>query len=90
MTLERSGIPALAVITEPFAFKARAEVKALEMPALPIQVLPHPIGQISDEAMRALTDEAFDEVVFALTGDADEVARAYDGAVTSRITFSPI
>lgn len=75
------------MITVPFGFKARAEVKALGMPTLPIQVLPHPIGQISDQAMRDLTDEAYEEVLFALTADAEEVAQAYEGATTPRSTF---
>lgn len=78
----------MAVITEPFSFKARAEVKALGLSSLAIQILPHPIGQISDDEMRALTDEAFEEVVFALTADAHDVAKAYDGAVVPRSTFS--
>lgn len=78
----------MSVITVPFGFKARAEVKALGMPTLPIQILPHPIGQISDQQMRDLTDEAYEEVLFALTADAEEVAKAYEGATTPRSTFS--
>jgi hypothetical protein len=74
----------VAVITEPFGFKARAEVTALGMPDIAIQVLPHPIGQISDEAMRAITDQAYEEVLFALTSPADEVASAYAKAVAPR------
>ena len=88
MTLETADIASLSVITEPFAFKARAEVKALGYPTLPIQILPHPIGQISDDEMRALTDKAYDEVVFALTESADVVSEAYDGAVQPRSTFA--
>lgn len=87
MTLEKAGIPALSVITEPFGFKARAEVTALGVPKLAIQVLPHPIGQISDEEMRALTDEAYEEVVFALTAPAAQVAVAYDKATGPRSEF---
>lgn len=77
----------MSVITVPFGFKARAEVKALGMPNLPIQILPHPIGQISDQAMRDLTDQAYDEVLFALTADAEEVAQAYEGATVARSAF---
>lgn len=81
-------MPSVAVITEPFGFKARAEVSALGLANLPIQILPHPIGQISDDAMRALTDEAFDEVVFSLTSPADEVGRAYTDSVAPRSTYT--
>lgn len=88
MTLEAAGIPSVSVITDPFAFKARAEVKALGCPSLPIQVLPHPIGQISDEEMRAITDEAYDEVVRALTQPADEVAARYEGVVKALSTYT--
>lgn len=88
MTLESADIASLSVITEPFAFKARAEVKALGYPSLPIQILPHPIGQITDDEMRALTDKAYDEVEFALTEDAEVLSEAYDGAVTPRSNFS--
>jgi hypothetical protein len=56
------------------------EVTAMGMSKLPIQVLPHPIGQLSDEMMRSITEEAFDEVLFAITGDADEVAARYTEA----------
>lgn len=81
-------MPSIAVITVPFGFKARAEVGALGLGNLPIQILPHPIGQISDDAMRALTDEGFDEVVFSLTTAADEVGRVYTDSVAPRSTYS--
>ncbi|HEY0453314.1 MAG TPA: hypothetical protein VGD70_29715 [Actinophytocola sp.] len=88
MTLEKLGIPTVSVITEPFGFKARAEVTALGLGTVAIQILPHPIGQISDEEMRALTDQAYDEVLFGLTHPAEEVAEAYRESVTPRTTFS--
>jgi hypothetical protein len=88
VSLEQAGIPALSVVTEPFGFKARAEVTALGVPSLAIQVLPHPIGQIPDEEMRALTDQAYEEVLFALTSPAGVVAAAYDKAVAPRSEFS--
>ena len=52
----------------------------MAMSKLPIQVLPHPIGQLSDEMMRAITDEAFAEVLGAITDDADAVAERYSEA----------
>jgi len=88
VTLEKAGIPSVAVITVPFGFKARAEVTALGLPTAAIQVLPHPIGQISDDAMRAITDQAFDEVLFGLTSPAEKVAAAYTKAVAPRTPFA--
>ena len=58
------------------------------MPKVAIQVLPHPIGQISDEEMRAITDQAYEEVLFGLTASADEVAAAYTKAVAPRSDFA--
>lgn len=81
-------MPTIAVVTEPFGFKARAEVAALGLANLPIQILPHPIGQVSDEAMRGLTDQAFDEVVFSLTRPAVEVGQAYQDSVVPRSAFT--
>jgi hypothetical protein len=87
VTLEKAGIPTVSVVTAPFGFKVRAEVAALGMPNLAIQILPHPVGQISDEEMRALTDEAYDEVIFGLTAPAAEVEAAYAGVVAPRSSF---
>ena len=61
---------------------------ALGVPTLAIQVLPHPIGQISDDEMRALTDEAYEEVLFALTSPAGVVAATYDGSTAPRSEYS--
>lgn len=83
-----SGVPTVIVITEPFAAKARLEAKVLGVPALAMPVLPHPIGQISDDDMRRLTDQAYPEVVFALTAGADVVTKAYEKAVKPRSAFS--
>jgi len=51
-------------------------------------VLPHPIGQLSDEMMRQIADEAFEELVFAVTADADKVATKYTEAVGMGSTYS--
>jgi hypothetical protein len=81
ITLEALGIPQVTVVTKPFAFKVRAEVKSLGLPDLPVQVLPHPIGQRSDSEVRAIADCGFDEIVTALTSAVTEVSTRYSGAV---------
>lgn len=77
MTLENDGVPTCTVITEAFAFKTRREAEILEMGALPLVVMPHPVGQLPVDRMRALTDDSLDEIVFALTATADQLARRY-------------
>lgn len=63
-------------------------MKALGVPALPIQILPHPIGQLQNEQMRVLADQAYDEVIFGLTATVQEVAKAYDTAAEPRSAYS--
>ena len=77
MTLEKTGVPTCSVMTEVFAFKTRKEAEVLEMSALPLVIIPHPVGQLSHEEMVRITDENFAEFEFALTGDVDEIAARY-------------
>ena len=75
MTLESAGVPTCTVITDVFAFKTRKEAEVLEMAALPLVILPHPVGQLPADRMRDITDQHLAEIRFALTGaDADLVA----------------
>ncbi|MGH3756655.1 UGSC family (seleno)protein [Actinophytocola sp.] len=87
VALERAGVPSISVISEPFGIKVRLEVESWGVPELPVQILPHPIGQLPRERMRAIADDAFDEVVFALTNEASVVADAYRDAVSPRSTY---
>lgn len=74
------------MISVPFAFKSRRESEALGMGALPLLVLPHPVGQLPRDEMRAVTDESFPEVEFILTAPTEAVARVY----TNRTKREPI
>lgn len=87
VSLERAGVPSISVISEPFGIKVRLEVESWGLPELPVQILPHPIGQLSREKMRAITDDAFDEVVFALTNEDSVVADAYRDVVSPRSSY---
>jgi len=82
--LEKAGIPSCTVTSTPFAFKTRREVEAQGYPALPILVLPHPIGQLPDAEMRRIADESFEEVHFTLTAPVDRVTAAYTNQTVSR------
>ena len=87
MTLEKAGVPTCSVMTEVFAFKTRKEAEVLEMGALPLVIIPHPVGQLPDKDMRRITDENFAEFEFALTGDVDQIASRYRDR-TKREPFS--
>lgn len=56
----------MTVITDWFESKARTEAEIFGMPALPMIVLKHPVGQLPVEEMERLTAEVFPQVEAAL------------------------
>lgn len=67
MTLEKRGIPSATVITHVFERKARQEAGAYGVSDAPLIVLPHPVGQMPREKLRALADQFYPQVIQALT-----------------------
>ena len=65
--LERRGIPTVAVGTAPFRDEALEQAAALGMPAYRMVFVPHPVQILSSEAVQALADGVFDEIVLRLT-----------------------
>lgn len=47
------------------------------MDALPLVIIPHPVGQLSKQQMRDITDEHLDEILFALSGDLATLVKRY-------------
>ena len=56
------------VATEEFAALARGEAAAQGMAEARIAVVPHPIGGVGDEVLRARADAAVDEIVALFGG----------------------
>jgi hypothetical protein len=52
INLEKQGIPAVAVVTEPFIPTARAMAELNGMPGYPFAAVPHPIGSLDEAAVR--------------------------------------
>ena len=77
MTLEKSGIPSCTVVTDVFDGKARREAEALGLEALPLIVLPHPVGQLPREDMERLTGERWDDVLFILTAPREKLTARF-------------
>jgi hypothetical protein len=61
--------------------KSRREAEAKGWASLPILVIPHPVGQLAVEQVRAIADASFDEITSALLQPRDEVAGRYRGYV---------
>ena len=53
MSFEKRGIPAVAVITEPFVQTAEAMARLAGMPGYAVAVLPHPFGSLSEGEVAA-------------------------------------
>ena len=65
--LERHGIATAAVATEPFVDKALEQARLLGMPDYRMVFIPHPVQLLTPEELRALADQAFEEIVGRLT-----------------------
>lgn len=67
ITFEKLGIPATAVITEPFVGLVEKFAQTVGMPGYHNVVLPHPVATRPDDEVRALVAGLADQVVAQLT-----------------------
>ena len=70
-------MPTATVITDVFAAKSRREAELRGEGALPLIVIPHPIGQLPPETVGGIADRALEEVLAALTRPREELAQRY-------------
>jgi hypothetical protein len=64
---EKRGIPATTMITQAFTNAALFQFRAKGMPGHPYIVLPHPISNLSREAMQDVTRQYVSQLVHQLT-----------------------
>jgi hypothetical protein len=64
--LESRGLPGVFVASAEFVSAAESQAEALGFPSARVFV-PHPIQDRTDDEMRAYADEAFEEIVKAVT-----------------------
>jgi hypothetical protein len=65
---ERAGVPAIAVITEPFRPTGEAMATSWGMPGYRFLEVPHPIANLGDKELDERADRLADEVVTVLRG----------------------
>jgi hypothetical protein len=65
--LESRGVPAVFVASAQFVDAAIAQSKSLGFPTVARVFTPHPIQDRTDDELIAYADEAFDEIIAALT-----------------------
>ena len=59
INLEKQGIPAVAVVTEPFIPTAQAMAALNGMAGYPFVTVPHPFGSLDESAVRERADAVF-------------------------------
>jgi hypothetical protein len=65
--LERRGIPAVGIATEPFADEAVEQARFLGMPGCRMLYIPHPVQLLTEPELAARADAIFPAVIAALT-----------------------
>lgn len=65
--LERRGIPAAAICTEPFVPNATEIGKAHGAPDYPFVLIPHPLGSATLEELAARAKAALPEIIHLMT-----------------------
>ena len=61
--LEKRGVPAGVICTEPFISSGKAMSRLAGIPDYPFVVLPHPLGSLSDDDLRQRALVAAPEVL---------------------------
>ena len=62
ISFEKKGVPAAVICTEPFVTSAVAMSKMGGIPDYPFVVVPHPLGSLNQEELRAIALRAAYEV----------------------------
>jgi hypothetical protein len=68
ISLEKRGIPAAVICTEPFASSADAMGMLGGIPGYPYVLLPHPLGSLDPDGLRERAVQAAPEVLQILLG----------------------
>jgi hypothetical protein len=77
VNLERAGCPTVALISRSFCPLAQIVAKGVGYPALPIVLLPHPVGEADTAKISAKGSDAAADCVRLLTSAGTEVANEF-------------
>ncbi len=65
--MEQRGIPTATVVTQPFLEPARLFAVSMDVPRLPLIVLPHPVADLAPEELKEMARRAYPLILKALT-----------------------
>jgi hypothetical protein len=68
ISFEKRGIPAAAIITEPFVPTGLAMAELSGLPGYPCAVIPHPVGSLNPAEVRARAEAIAPRVAELLLG----------------------
>ena len=75
------GVPTSTVVTDEFLTLAKTECETRGMGGLPLVEVPHPVGTISNDALRKVAEAALEPILTSLThGNADSETVPTSGA----------
>jgi hypothetical protein len=75
--LEECGIPTSTIVTTGFHTSARLEAQALGASALPLVVIPHPVGHLAVKDVQELAEAAIESIAASLCSRQGELALDY-------------
>lgn len=67
VTMERHGVPAAVIITEPFQGYVTQFAATYGAPGYPLTVIPHPIARVGQERLREVAGNVVDVITHQLT-----------------------
>jgi hypothetical protein len=67
--LERRGVPTAVICTDQFIESAKAQAAICGNPGYPFVVVPHPIGSLTADELRARARAAATQVIAILTAE---------------------
>ncbi|WP_436348508.1 UGSC family (seleno)protein [Natronorubrum sp. FCH18a] len=76
--LEKKGTPVATINTDEFVKLGQSESQSLGMPGLPIVTIPHPMGDLREEAVHERARNAVPELVTVLTTDREQLMAEYE------------
>lgn len=65
--MEKLGVPAVVVSTEPFVSSSKAMAASHGIPNYPFVVIPHPIVAMPVETLESWADSAMEQAIYILS-----------------------
>ena len=65
--LEKAGIPAVSIVTEPFRVTGEEMARSWGVPDYRFLDMPHPIANLTDDELEKCVDNLLESVVWLLT-----------------------